>query len=161
MISSDAIVAKGLNIAGISLICHFVYLAAGHRYRGGDLWRGKCVASLWGTHPRAGSCETKAVSEPIVSVTVVSTSSFRALGIRAVTMALSLLPIPAELASLTSVDDIRQWTGVQASVWQHLSVAFGTVPSVRGFEPFRCDSGCFPLRADHTGGREQSENRRS
>ena len=46
-------------------------------------------------------------------------------------MALSLLPTPAELASLTSLDDIRQWTGVQASVWQHLSVACGTVPSVR------------------------------
>ena len=46
-------------------------------------------------------------------------------------MALSLLPTPAELASLTSLDDIRQWTGVQTSVWQHLSVAFGTAPSVR------------------------------
>lgn len=33
-------------------------------------------------HPRAGSCETKIVSEPIVSVTVVSASSFRALGWR-------------------------------------------------------------------------------
>ena len=64
VISSDAILAKGLNIAGISLVCHVVYLAAGHRYRGGD----------------AGSCETKIVSEPIVSVTVVSASSFRALG---------------------------------------------------------------------------------
>ena len=46
-------------------------------------------------------------------------------------MALSLLPTPAELAGLASLDDIRQWTGVHTSVWQHLSVALGTVPSVR------------------------------
>lgn len=46
-------------------------------------------------------------------------------------MALSVLPTPAHLAALTTLDEIRQWSGVHVQVWQHLSVALGTTPSVR------------------------------
>lgn len=46
-------------------------------------------------------------------------------------MAASLLPTQAELAGLRTLDNVRDWTGTPEVVWQHLSVALGTVPNVR------------------------------
>ena len=46
-------------------------------------------------------------------------------------MALSLLPTAGELATLNSLDAIRQWSGCPQGVWDAASAHLGTVPNVR------------------------------